>query len=152
LTVNDAKFAPEAGGGFHVTTGPSMTYWNPANKATGNYTVEATFNEKEFMSINTHAHTVWHCDRRNDLNTPTMSLLYCSAYGDGRFIVRGFGPASFQLNGRGEANAAINKAAGKGSPVMQKIAMSVTADKVTCSVNAPWSAVTTRRRSLAPAN
>ena len=135
LTINDAKFAAEAGGGFHVTTGPSMTYWNPANKATGNYTIEATFNEKEFMAINTHAHPYGIAIAGNDLGTPTMSMLYCSAYGDGRFIVRGFNPAPFAVNPRAEANAAINKAAGKGSPVTQKIAMSVTADKVTCSVN-----------------
>ena len=34
-----------------------------------------------------------------------------------------------------EPNAAINKAAGKGSSVKQEIAMTVTADKVECSVN-----------------
>jgi hypothetical protein len=136
LTINDAKFAAEPGGGFRITTGPSATYWNPANKATGNYTVEATFVEKEFMNINTHAHPYGIAIAGNDLGTPTMSMLYCSAYGDGKFIVRGFGPAAFKVNGAAaEANAAINKAAGKGSPVTQKIAMSVTADKVTCSVN-----------------
>jgi hypothetical protein len=29
-----------------------------------------------------------------------QSLLYCAAYGNGTFIVRGFGPAPFQMNGR----------------------------------------------------
>ena len=52
------------------------------------------------------------------------------------FIVRGFGPAPFQMNGReGEANAAVHKAAAVGEPVTQDIAMSVKGDKVTCSVN-----------------
>jgi hypothetical protein len=32
------------GNGFHVTGGPAGTFWNPANAATGNYTVRATFN------------------------------------------------------------------------------------------------------------
>jgi uncharacterized protein YfiM (DUF2279 family) len=135
LNINSAKFAAEAGGGFHVTTGPSMTYWNPANKAAGNYTVEATFAEKEYMGLNDHPHPYGIAIAGNDLGTPTMSILYCSAYGDGRFIVRGFGPAAFPVNPKAEANAAINKAAGKGSPVMQKIAMSVTATKVECAVN-----------------
>jgi hypothetical protein len=134
LTVNDAKFAPE-GKGIRVMTGPSMTYWNLAYKASGTYTVSATFHEPQFMNINTHAHPYGIVIAGNDLGTPAMSLLYCSAYGDGRFIVRGFGPASFNMNGRGEANAAINKAAGKGSPVTQDIAVSVTADKVECAVN-----------------
>jgi len=28
------------GDALHVTTGPAVTYWNPANKAKGNYTVK----------------------------------------------------------------------------------------------------------------
>ena len=135
LTMNDAKFAPAPGGGFLVVTGPSMTYWNPANKATGNYTVEATFNEKEYMNLNTHPHPYGIAIAGNDLGTPNMSILYCSAYGNGTFIMRGFGPTAFAVNTRPEANAAINKAAAKGSPVTQKIAMTVTADKVECAVN-----------------
>jgi len=134
LTVNDAKFAPD-GAGFMVQTGPGITYWNPANVAKGNYTVKATFDEPKYMNINTHAHPYGIMIAGNDLGTPNQSMLYCSAYGDGRFIVRGFGPAAFQVNGRGEANAAVNKAAGKDSPVKQEIAVSVAGDKVTCSVN-----------------
>ena len=46
------------------------------------------------------------------------------------------GPAPFQVSARKpEPNAAIAKAAGKGSPVKQDIAVSVTADKVECAVN-----------------
>jgi hypothetical protein len=36
---------------------------------------------------------------------------------------------------RPEANAAINKAAGKGSSVTQQIAVSVKGDKVECAIN-----------------
>jgi len=49
--------------------------------------------------------------------------------------VRGFGPAPFQLNGRGEANAAVHKASAPGAPVTQDVAVSVKGDKVLCSVN-----------------
>jgi hypothetical protein len=31
------------GSGFHVTGGPAGTFWNPANAATGNFTVKANF-------------------------------------------------------------------------------------------------------------
>jgi hypothetical protein len=135
LTVNDAKFAPD-GAGFMVQTGPGITYWNPANVAKGNYTIKATFDEPKYMNINTHAHPYGIMIAGNDLGTPNQSMLYCSAYGDGRFIVRGFGPAPFQVNGgKGESNAAINKAAGKDQPVKQEIAVAVAGDKVTCSVN-----------------
>jgi hypothetical protein len=40
--LNDAKISQE-GNNLHVTTGPATTYWNPANTATGDYTVKATF-------------------------------------------------------------------------------------------------------------
>ena len=135
LTVESAKFVQE-GNAIHVTTGPAITYWNPKNVASGNYTVKATFNEKEFMSINDHPHPYGIVIAGNDLGSPNASLLYCSAYGNGTFIVRGFGPAPFSASARrAEANAAINKAAAKGQPVTQEIAMSVKGDKVECAVN-----------------
>jgi len=118
-----------------VTTGPAVIYWNPANKATGNYTVKATFTEAKYMDINDHPHPYGIVVGGNDLGTPNQSYLYCAAYGNGNFIVRGMGPAPFQMNGRGEANAAVNKAAGKGQPVTQEIAVSVKGDKVTCAIN-----------------
>src|SRR5205814_7772195 len=53
--LKDAKLV-QAGNVLHVTTGPAVTYWNPANKAAGNYTVKATLNETNYMSINDHPH------------------------------------------------------------------------------------------------
>jgi hypothetical protein len=134
MTVNSAKFAPE-GDGMHVTTGPAVTYWNPANKATGNYTVKATFSEPKYMNLNSHPHPYGIVIAGNDLGTAAQSYLYCAAYGNGNFIVRGFGPDPFQLNGRREANAAVHKAAGPGEPVTQEIALSVKGDRVECAIN-----------------
>ena len=135
MTVNSAKLAKE-GEGLHVTTGPAIAYWNPANKASGNYTVKATFKEPKYMSLNDHPHPYGIVIAGNDMGTPEQSYLYCAAYGNGQFIVRGFGPAAFQLNGRrGETNAAVHKASGPGEPVTQEIAVSVKGDKVECAVN-----------------
>src|SRR3954466_491495 len=123
-SVNDAKLAPE-GAGMRVTTGPAISYWNPSNTVTGDYTVTATFNEPKFMNLNTHPHPYGVFIGGNDLGTPNASMLYCAAYGNGRFIVRGFGPAAFQVNGRmGDLNDAVHKAAGPGEPVTQTIALS----------------------------
>src|SRR5579871_3305410 len=47
MTINDAKFAAE-GANFHVTTGPATTYWKNDAKATGDYTVSASFNEPKY--------------------------------------------------------------------------------------------------------
>jgi hypothetical protein len=133
-TLNGAKFARE-GDGLHITTGPAVTYWNPANRATGNYTVKATFKEPKYMSLNDHPHPYGIMIAGNDLGTATQSFLYCAAYGNGTFIVRGFGPAPFQMNGRrGEANEAVKKV-NPGEEVTQEIALSVKGDKVECAIN-----------------
>ena len=124
------------GNDLHVTTGPAVTYWNPANRATGDYTVKATFHEPQYMSLNDHPHPYGIMIGGNGLGTESQSYLYCAAYGNGNFIVRGFGPTAFQVNGRrGEPHAAVNKAAGKGQPVTQEIAVSVRGDKVECAIN-----------------
>ncbi|MEP6781259.1 MAG: hypothetical protein ABJC26_15285, partial [Gemmatimonadaceae bacterium] len=75
-----------------VTTGPATTYWNPANKASGNYTVKATFNEPKFQNLSPHPHPYGIVVAGNDMGTDGETFLYCAAYGDGKFIVRGFGP------------------------------------------------------------
>jgi hypothetical protein len=123
------------GNNLHVTTGPAVAYWNPANTASGDYTVKATFTEPKYMNLNDHPHPYGVFIGGNDMGTPNQSYLYCAAYGNGSFIVRGFGPAPFQVNGHGEANAAVHKAAGQGQPVTQDIALSVKGDKVSCAIN-----------------
>lgn len=133
-TEKDSKFVKE-GDGFHITTGPAITYFNPSMKASGDYTVSATFNEPKYMNRNSHPHPYGIVIAGSGLGTDSPSELYCAAYGNGRFIVRGFGPAPFQMNGRGEANEAVHKAAGPGEPVTQKIAMQVKGDKVSCIIN-----------------
>lgn len=133
MTLNNAKFAKE-GDAFHVVTGPAVTYWNPANKASGDYTVKATFREPKFMNLNTHPHPYGIVIAGNDLGTDQQSYLYCAAYGSGKYIVRGFGPAPFQMNGRGTDDPAVNKAA-VGDPVTQEIALSVKGGQVQCSIN-----------------
>ena len=133
--LSNAKLT-QSGNVLHVTTGPAVAYWNPANTASGDYTVKATFNEPKYMNLNDHPHPYGVFVGGNDMGTDNESYLYCAAYGNGNFIVRGFGPAPFQLNGgRGEANAAVHKAPGPGSPVTQDIAVSVKGDDVTCSIN-----------------
>jgi hypothetical protein len=134
-TLKSAKLSgtPAA---LQVTTGPAVAYWNPADKAAGNYTVKATFTEPKYMNVNDHPHPYGIVIAGNDMGTPQQSYLYCAAYGNGYFIVRGFGPNAFQMNGgRGEMNAAVHKAAGVGQPVAQEIAMSVKGDKVDCAIN-----------------
>ena len=125
----------QKGDSLLVTTGPAVVYWNPANTASGSYTVRATFTEPQYMNVNDHPHPYGLFIGGNDMGSDQQSYLYCSAYGNGKYIVRGFGPEPFQMNARGEENAAVNKAAGQNQPVTQQIAISVKGDKVDCAIN-----------------
>ncbi len=134
-TLESSKLM-QMGNVLHVTTGPATNYWNPKNTASGDYTVKATFTEPKYMNLMGHPHPYGVFIGGNDMGTDQQSLLYCAAYGNGNFIVRGFGPDAFQMNGRmGEANAAVHKAAAKDEPVTQEIALSVKGDKVSCAIN-----------------
>jgi hypothetical protein len=132
--LENAKLATE-GSAMHVTTGPSVAYWNPTNMAKGDYTVMATFAEPKYMGLNSHPHPYGIMIGGNDMGTDQQSYLYCAAYGNGNFIVRGFGPTAFQLNGRGAPSPAVHKAAAVGEPVSQEIAVTVKGDKVECAIN-----------------
>ena len=135
MKLENSRLAKE-GDAIHVTTGPQGAFWQADAKASGNYTVKATFKEPKFMNLMNHPHPYGLFIGGNDMGTDKQTYLYCAAYGTGSFIVRGFGPAPFQLNGgRGQPHAAINKAAGKNEPVTQEIALSVKGDKVECSIN-----------------
>jgi hypothetical protein len=132
--LNDSKLVQE-GSALHVTAGPATTYWNPANTASGDYTVKATFREPRFMELNSHAHSYGIFIGGNDMGTDQMTLVYCVAYGDGNALVRGFsGPAVFTLLGT-SPNAAVHKAPGVGQPVTQEIAWRVKGGRAECSIN-----------------
>ena len=106
LSVDSAKFFSMAKD-LHATTGPAITYWNPEMKGKGDYVVKATFTEREYMGLNNHPHPYGVVLGGNDMGTDAESYLYCAAYGNGNFIVRGMGPAPFQMNGpRGGMSAA----------------------------------------------
>jgi hypothetical protein len=135
--LEDSKVVA-AGGEIKINNGPAAIYWNPANKGTGSYTVSATFTEPKYMSSNDHPHPYGLFIGGNKLDTDQASFLYCTPYGDGKFIVRGFGPAAFRVTGagggRGTANDAVHKAEMGGS-VTQEVAWVVTPDKADCKIN-----------------
>jgi hypothetical protein len=132
--LENAKLTKE-GDVLKVATGPAVAYWHADNKATGDYVVKATFTEAEYMNRNNHPHPYGVFIAGSDMGTDAQSYLYCAAYGNGTFIVRGFGPEPFQMNGRREANDAVKQAAGQGQTVTQEIALAVRGDKVECAIN-----------------
>ncbi|OFV90827.1 MAG: hypothetical protein A3G76_06365 [Acidobacteria bacterium RIFCSPLOWO2_12_FULL_65_11] len=132
--LNDSKFVQE-GNTLHITAGPATTYWNPANTASGDYTVKATFLEPRFMELNSHPHSYGIFIGGTSMGTDQMSLVYCVAYGDGQALVRGFsGPMVFTLLNTSR-NAAVNRAAAVGQPVTQDIVWTVKGGRAECAVN-----------------
>ena len=143
-TINDSKFEVK-GSEISISTGPAGIYWNPADKATGDYTVSATFTEPQHMSASGHAHPYGLFIGGNNLETDNATLLYCAAYGTGNYIVRGFGPAPFAPGaGRKPVPSDAVKKAEKGQPVTQEISMSLKGSQVTCTINGTTVATLTK--------
>jgi hypothetical protein len=139
LTVKDSKLAPE-GKGFRLTTGPAAIYWNPANTGKGDYSVKATFTEAKQTYNHPHPFGVFIAGAGLDSATP--NALYCAAYRNGNFIVRGFsGGKRFDVVAKPTANAAVKTAAGPEAEVVQEVGWTVKGDKLECVVNgtAVWS-------------
>jgi hypothetical protein len=137
-SINDSKFVA-AGSTITINAGPNNIYWNPAHVANGDFTVKATFAESNHLKHSNHPHPYGLFIGGANLNTPKANLLYCSAYGNGTFIFRGFAPDAtngiFRLGGnRGTANEAIRKAGPEGT-VTQDISISVRGGNVTCNIN-----------------
>ena len=131
--LNDAKLAQD-GNAIHIITGPATTFWNPANTASGDYTVKATFREPKFMDLNSHPHSYGIFIGGQGMGTDQMSLVYCVAYGSGQYLVRGFGPAVFTLQNQ-KSDPAVHRASAVGQPVTQDIQWTVKGGKAECSIN-----------------
>lgn len=82
--LSDAKYV-KSGDGWEVTTGPAHILWNPANVASGNYTVSATFDQ---LATPRHPESFGIFIGGSDLAGPNQSYLY--------FLVRGTGEAFAQ--------------------------------------------------------
>jgi hypothetical protein len=131
-TLKDSKFEKK-GDALHLTIGPAATYWNPANTARGDYTVKGTFTEPK-QGYN-HPHPMGVFIGGSKLGTPEQTLMYCTAYRNGTFIIRRFnGNAVSQVVPRTE-NAAIKKAATVDEAVTQEVAWVVKGDKADCVIN-----------------
>jgi hypothetical protein len=131
-TIKDSKFEKQ-GDALHLTIGPAASYWNPANTASGDYTVKGTFTEAK-QTYN-HPHPMGLFIGGSKLGTPEQSLMYCTAYRNGTFIIRRFnGNAVTQVMPRTE-NAAVKKAASVDESVTQEVAWVVKGDKVDCVIN-----------------
>jgi hypothetical protein len=131
-SIKDSKFE-QKGDSYHLTIGPAAVYWNPSNTARGDYTVKATFTEAKMTSG--HPHPMGLFIGGSKLGTPDQSLMYCTAYRDGTFIVRRFNGNNVTQVARKAPNPAIKKASSPDESVTQEVAWVVKGGKAECQIN-----------------
>lgn len=132
LTVNDSKFAVE-GKAFRLTTGPAGLYWSDSNTAKGDYSVKATFTEASQGYNHPHPFGVFIAGEALDTSAP--AALYCAAYRNGTYIVRGFsGGKRFDVVAKPAPHDAVKKAAAADA-VVQEVGWNVRGDSLECVVN-----------------
>jgi hypothetical protein len=73
------------GKGFRATGGPAGTFWNPANRATGNYTIRATFN---LMKPSSHTNYYGLVFGGSDLEGAAQKYVYFMVAQNGTYIIR----------------------------------------------------------------
>jgi hypothetical protein len=73
------------GSGFHATNPQAAVYWNPANTATGNYTLKGTF-----TLVKPSGHTNYYglVFGGSDLGGPNQNYLYFLVAQDGTWLVK----------------------------------------------------------------
>lgn len=128
--IKNAKFV-KMGSGLHVTAGPPAIYWMPESKASGSYTVKATFTQTKAP---THPEAYGVFIGGSKLNSDQQNYLYCVVFGNGMYSVKHrYGSEVHTLVER-KANDAVKKADESGKAT-NEVGFVVTDDKVSCVIN-----------------
>jgi hypothetical protein len=130
-TIADSKFVEE-GGALRLSIGPAASYWNPANTASGDYSVKATFKEHKMEASHPHSYGIFIGGA--DLDSDNESLMYCIAYGNGTYSVKTFKGAKVTTLVDRVASDALRKADGNGEST-NEIGWSVRGGKASCVIN-----------------
>jgi hypothetical protein len=120
------------GAGFHAINPQAAVYWNPANTATGNYTLKGTFT---LLKPSGHTNYYGLVLGGSDLEGPNQNYLYFLVGQDGTWLIkRREGDASTKDVAAKAANDAVKKpdASGKSTNALE---VRVAGDKIDYLVN-----------------
>lgn len=120
------------GTGFHATNPQAAVYWNPANTATGNYSLKGTFG---LMQPSSHTNYYGLVFGGSDLGGPGQTYTYFVIGQDGTWIIkRREGDASVKDVAPKAASAAVKKpdSTGKSTNALE---VRVLADKIDYLIN-----------------
>ena len=125
------KFTAE-GNTFHAVNPQAAVYWNPANTASGNYTLKSTFTLVEPSNHNNYYGIVF---AGHDLDGPKQSYLYFTVAQDGTFLIKHRdGDVNTQNVAPKTPNPAIRKPDANGTST-NVLEVRVAADKIDYVVN-----------------
>jgi len=130
-TVNDSKFAME-GKDFRLSIGPAAFYYNPANTASGDYTVKATFKEHKMTASHPHSYGIF--IGGHDLDSDTETLMYCIVYGTGAYSIKTFHGSNVQTLVNLEKTSVIHQADATGAST-NEVGWTVEGGKPSCVIN-----------------
>jgi hypothetical protein len=122
----------ETGTGFHVTSPKAAVYWNPANSATGNYTLKGTF-----KLIKTSGHSEYYglIFGGSNLEGPEQSYIYFMVEQSGTWLVKSRnGSSTAQIAASGSPGDAVKKGGGDGTST-NALEVRVKSDKIEFVVN-----------------
>ena len=120
------------GSGFHATNPQAAVYWNPANTATGNYTVKGTFTLTKPSGHTNYYGLVF---AGSDLGGPAQNYIYFLVAQDGTWLVKKReGDASTQNVAAKAPSDAVKKPGPDGTST-NALEVRVGADKIDYVVN-----------------
>jgi len=128
--VSDLKFVT-MGGGFHVTSGPAAIYFNPANAASGNFSVKASLTQTKAPQ---HREAYGIFIAGDDLKDASQSYLYFIVAGTGEYSIKHRAGANVHTIVDWTKNAAINSADAAGKAT-NEVAIEVGASDLRFLVN-----------------
>jgi hypothetical protein len=119
------------GSGFRATNPMAAVYWNPANTASGAYTVKGTFTRLNSTGYNEYYGLIF---GGSDLDGPNQSYLYFMITDDGTWLVKRRTGSSTDSISEKTPSPAVKKPDAKGT-CTNALEVRVTPDKVAFLVN-----------------
>lgn len=128
--AGDVKFVT-MGGGFHATNPKAAVFWNPANTATGNYTVKG-----RFTLVKPSGHTNYYglVFAGADLDGAAQSYIYFLVGQDGTWMLKRRDADNALTLNRATPNDAVKKPGADGTSV-NTLEVRVLANKIEYVVN-----------------
>ncbi len=128
--MQNVKFVT-MGDGYHVTLGPSVILYNPAQRAEGAYRARATFTQTKAPQ---HPEAYGLLVGGQNLDAPNQDYLYFLVRGDGKFLVKHRAGAETHTLVDWTEHAAITRADAAGKAT-HALAIEATAEDVRFLVN-----------------